>query len=416
MINKFNKYFKYYLISLFFFSIIYLTTKHNVSNDSTISEWLLNYSGGFTKRGLIGQSSIILANLFNFNLRDVILFFQIFLVGIYYILLFLFFRNIPTNKVIILSIFTPIFILYPIAEIEVLARKEIFIFCIFITHLFINNKTIKIIYKLIILPIGMLIWEPFIFLIPFFVALDIIENNFEKININFFKYLTLYIPAIILAFYIALNPLTLENHELMANYLKINFNENCYTACELLASKSSIYDQFEANFRDYSFSVFFRYSLIILIGFGPLILLAKNSVLKNQNLFFFRYFKNLLVPMSILLLPTIFLFAMGSDWGRWVNIGYVFSVIFYFYLIKKEKIFLNNNLDRIKIFNNKKIFIFIIIVYCFGWNPKTSLKGDIATNPLWKIPYNSSKIIFGFDSFKILQDSAISKWHKKYLE
>jgi hypothetical protein len=416
MINKFNKYFKYYLISLFFFSIIYLTAKHNVGNDSTISEWLLNYSGGFTKRGLIGQTSIILANLFNSNLRDVILFFQIFLVGIYYILLFLFFKNIPTNKVIILSIFTPIFILYPVAEIEVLARKEIFIFCIFIIYLLLNNKTLKIIYKLTILPIGILIWEPFIFLIPFFIALDIVENNFEKININFIKYLILYIPVITLAFYIALNPMALENHELMKNYLKINFNESCYTACELLASKSTIYDQFEANFRDYSFSVFFRYSLVILVGFGPLILLAKNSVLKNQNLFFFKYFQNLLIPVSLILMPTIFLFAMGSDWGRWVNIGYVFSVIFYFYLMKSDKISLTSNLDEIKILNNRKIFIFIIVVYCFGWNPKTSLKGDIATNPLWKIPYNSSKIIFDFKNFRILEDSPFSRWHKKYVE
>ncbi len=416
MINKFDKYFKYYLISLFFFSIIYLTSKHNVGNDSTISEWLLNYSGGFTKRGLIGQISIILANLLNSNLRDVILFFQIFLVGVYFILLFLFFRNIRINKIIILAIFTPIFILYPVAEIEVLARKELFIFCIFITYLFLNNKSIKIIYKLIILPIGMLIWEPFIFLIPFFLALDIIKNNFEKIDINFFQCLIQYFPAIILAFYIALNPITLENHELMASYLKINFNESCYSACELLASKSTIYAQFEANFRDYSFSIFLRYFLIVLIGFGPLIFLAKNSVLQNQNLFFFKHFQNLLIPMSIILSPTIFLFAMGSDWGRWVNIGYVFSIIFYFYLMKNEKIFIKNNLNKIKIFNNKKIFIFIIIIYCFGWNQKTSLKGDIATNPLWKIPYNSSKIIFGFNSFKILQDSPISKWHKKYLE
>ena len=44
------------------------------------------------------------------------------------------------------------------------------------------------------------------------------------------------------------------------------------------------------------------------------------------------------------------------------------------------------------------------------------MTGDVATNPLWKIPYNASKILFGFENFRILQESPISKWHKKYLE
>ena len=47
-----------YLIILFFFSIFHLDIKSSVGNDSTISEWFINYTGGFTKRGIIGQISI----------------------------------------------------------------------------------------------------------------------------------------------------------------------------------------------------------------------------------------------------------------------------------------------------------------------------------------------------------------------
>ena len=68
MIEKFNKYFFYYLVILLFFSIIYLIKKHDVGNDSTISEWLINYEGGFTKRGLIGQISIFFTGIFNIGL------------------------------------------------------------------------------------------------------------------------------------------------------------------------------------------------------------------------------------------------------------------------------------------------------------------------------------------------------------
>ncbi len=419
MKSKFDKIFFYYLSLLFFFSVIYLFNKHNVGNDSTISEWLINYSGGFTKRGLIGQICIFIANNFNANLRDVILFFQILLIAIYFILLFNFFQNIKINKIIILSIFTPIFILYPVAEIEVLARKEIFIFCILIFYFSLKNILIKNFYKLIFLPIAVLIWEPVIFYLFFFLAIDIFENKFEKLNKKFIINLIYYIPTVLIAFYIALNPMTLQEHDLMSKYLKNNFNEICYMSCALLKSKSSIYDQFYWNYNKYSFEVFLRYSLIILFGFGPLIFLTINSSLKNSKLIFFKNFNNIFYPITIILSPVILLFAMGYDWGRWVNISYVFSIVLYIFLYKEKKIILSSNFLNSKLsnfLNNKKIFIIIVIVFCFGWNPKTVMTGDVASNPLWKIPYNASKIIFGFKNFRILQETPISKWHKKYFE
>ena len=135
-----------YLAILFLFSVFFLYQKHNVLNDSTISEWLINYEGGFTKRGLIGQLSIYFSNIFALTLRDTIFLFQTLLVGTYFFLIYLFLKNIFYNKIFIFAIFTPIFLLYPIAEIEVLARKEIFIFIYFLTYTFIpvNQKNLKL--------------------------------------------------------------------------------------------------------------------------------------------------------------------------------------------------------------------------------------------------------------------------------
>ena len=136
-----------------FFSIFFLYKKHSVGNDSTIAEWIINYYGGFTKRGLIGEISIFLTSLFSTNLRDTIFYFQIMLVGTYFACLLLFFKNININRMLLLSIFSPIFILYPIAEIEVLARKELFIFVFFIVYIFIpkDKKLFQNIYKCIFL-------------------------------------------------------------------------------------------------------------------------------------------------------------------------------------------------------------------------------------------------------------------------
>ena len=397
MKKNFKTYFNIYLLSLFFFSLIFLIEKHNVGNDSTISEWLINYSGGFTKRGIIGQISIYIANLFDTNLRDAILAFQILIISIYFILIFIFIGNIKTNKLLILSVLTPIFILYPVAEIEVLARKEVFIFIIFLSYFFLENSIYKNIYKIFFLSLTLLIWEPAIFYFLFFLAADITSNNFEKINKKFLLNIFCYSPAIIIGFYIALNPISNDNHEVMATYLKDNFGEACYMSCALLKSKSTIYSQFQGNFGNYSFEIFLRYFLIILIGFAPLIILLKNSRFVNTNLIFFKYFKNLFFPTSIILLPVIILFAMGYDWGRWVNISYFFTIIFYLGLYKKNIVVLNEKLFEkkyLKYLENKKIFIIILIVFCFGWNPKTVMTGDVASKPGYQIPKKAIKIIY----------------------
>ncbi len=337
---KIKNYLISYFIILFIFGVFFLYQKHDVGNDSTISEWLINYSGGFTKRGLIGQLCIYLSFFFNLELRDSILLFQILIFFGYFFILYNFIKNIIFNKLLLIATLTPIFILYPIAEIEVLARKEIFIFCIFIFYLTDIAQKYSAIYKSIVLPIAILIWEPVVFFIPFWFAVDIINKKITNFNINFVKNFSLYISAILLSFYIALNPMNDENHLKMVTFLKDYFNEDCYMSCGLLKTKSSIYQQFQGNFGRYSIEVFLRYFLIIFIGFGPLFLICRNSKLINKNLLFFKFHHNLLLPLLMISSPVILLFAMGFDWGRWVNISYTFSIIFYFYLNKKNLLLL----------------------------------------------------------------------------
>ena len=78
-IKKFNNYFFIYLFLLFIFGIFWLYIKHPVGNDSTISEWFINYQGGFTKRGLIGEICFQIAIHFGLSLRFVIFLFQSFI-------------------------------------------------------------------------------------------------------------------------------------------------------------------------------------------------------------------------------------------------------------------------------------------------------------------------------------------------
>lgn len=397
MRKNFNKYFFTYLITLLFFSIFFLYVKHDIGNDSTISEWLINYEGGFTKRGLIGQIAVLLSNVFSIELRDSIYFLQIIIITVYYLLLFKLIKKINLNRIILLAIFTPIFILYPVAEIEVLARKEIFIFVIFLFYISLPRKDnfIKILNKSILLSLSILIWEPVIFFFLYFFAIDVISKNIIKFDFIFVKNIAIYLPAILIALYLATNPMSDFQHEKMEKILKNEFDEACYMSCALLKSKSTILQQFQGNLGKYSPEIVLRYLLIILVGFTPLFILLRNSKLQNKDLYVFKYFNNLLYPFLIMMLPLIILFTMMYDWGRIVNICYVFSIITYIFLYKKNLLIINQNnimqnpLSKL----NKKIFIFIFIIFCFGWNPKTVISDDVASFPGYRIPYKFIKLI-----------------------
>ena len=396
MKKNINNYLLLYLSILIIFSYFFLYTKHQVGNDSTISEWLINYEGGFTKRGIMGQLALIQSRLFDLDLRLSIFLLQSGACTIYFILIYKLFKNIRTNKIIYLSIFTPIFILYPVAEIEVLARKEIIVFSIFLIYLFIPRSfEFKNLSLIIFLILSILIWEPIIFFYPLFFLLEIIERNLKKANFEFFKIFFYFVPSIFIALFFITSPISEEQWMIMAGVLKNEFGQNCYMSCGLLKSKSTIIQQFQGNISKYSFEVFFRYFLIIVTGFFPLYVLYKNSFLRNKNLIFFNKFKKIHSIFLLSLTPVILLFLMGYDWGRWVNITYVLSAIVYFYLYKNNLIKLNKKkLD--KNFINKfkeKIFIFLFIIYCFGWNPKTVISGDVASFPGYRIPYKALKIL-----------------------
>jgi len=412
-----------------FCAVTFLYTKHTVGNDSTISEWIINYQGGLTRRGIIGEICFHIAKFFNSDLRFIIFLFQSFFYLLFLVLTFNFFRNINNNILTSFAVFTPIFILYPVAEIEVLARKEMFLYIYFLCFIFFcdpksNYKKYLNIFIFIITPIVCLIYEEIVLFFPFIVACVVFQNKVKTFK-SFFKLCLLFTPSLMIVLYFFIYPMTDENHAVMIQSLLDNFNERCYMSCQLLIvndiNEFGVVIDFiygRASW-DVIMTWIIRHLLIFLIGFFPLFILASHSKIKNKNIFSYFKLTNILYLMFFLYLPIIPLFIFGGDWGRWIGMLISFSTFFYFFLYKFNHIDVDfKTLSKKFSFfrNKKKLVIIIFILFAFGWNQKTAMSGDVATNPLWKVPYNASKQIFGWGSFRILQDSPFSIWHKKYIE
>ena len=97
---------------------------------------------------------------------------------------------------------------------------------------------------------------------------------------------------------------------------------------------------------------------------------------------------------------------MFIDWGRAVNITYVSSILFFFYLFKNDFIKIHfrliedktfkmvNNLQKMLKINPKNILVIFFLVFAFGWSPPTLLSADVNSFPGYRIPYKTIKFLY----------------------
>ena len=374
-----NFYLKIYLTILYLFAVFFFFQKYNNYVEWTISEWLINYQGGFTRRGLIGEIVFQISKLSSLTIRETILTFQITTYLLYFYLLYKFLKDTNNNILFIFAIFSPLFVIYPIAEVEVLGRKEIFIYISFL--LVVNIFSIKNIqnrhyfYFSIILMISCLIWEGFVIYISYFIFILILKNNLV-LNKSFLTKLTISLIPLSISFYFVFF------HRLDENGLKMmcqSINE-CYGAISYLnRSLSSNISEVTSKFQ---ISFLIRYILVVIIGFFPLFLLIKNSKLNYKQKFKNDYFY--LIFFIIIFTPSLIFYYIAQDWGRWVSISYTLSLLTYVYSLKNNFIVINFDRINYSIFRKKFVVIFLFIIFAFGWAPKTLINEDVGSIPIYR--------------------------------
>ena len=169
--SKINLFFKIYIITIFLSSILILYHKFLHPTDWTTSEWLINYHGGFIRRGLIGELLLLINQFLNFNPRYLVYILEVIILAFYYYLIIKFIK-LNYLPILVLIIFSPLSFIYPVAETETIARKETLLFCIyiiFLISLISNNLRLSFFVTIVMLPIMNLIWDGTFFYIPFFI-------------------------------------------------------------------------------------------------------------------------------------------------------------------------------------------------------------------------------------------------------
>lgn len=304
--------FSLYLCFLFLFATFFLSAVHNLSVNNSMAEWVINYQGGFTRRGFLGEFVFQISQLFDLQLRKTFLGFQILIYLIYFYGIYNLFKKINFNYIFALAIFSPLFFLFSLAEQEALGRKDIFMFLVFVLNFLIffkfQNKTYNYLYFYISFPIVFLTHEIYIIYIGYFLTfLILIEEN---INLKFF--IKFILVLIFISFFLNMiisNEFTSENLKLLCKNLKEQSNENCG-----LAPTSMVVNL--AGYRSevgWQITHIFRYFMIFLFGFSGLLILITFSKINKSKMNYFSSKINLKILFFLLALPSILPFLTAVD-------------------------------------------------------------------------------------------------------
>tara|TARA_Y100000389_G_scaffold157982_1_gene159267 strand:- start:1097 stop:2293 length:1197 start_codon:yes stop_codon:yes gene_type:complete len=382
------------LFLYFIFSTILLIEKSKVGSDYAISEMIINYNGGFTRRGFLGQIFYFLHNNLNFDLNNVIVFFQILFSGFYTIFLFFLFKKIKKkiNKLDILILFLPTLLFYPLYELESLGRKEILIFISF-SFLVLQGKNIKLIvtliFSLLVLPFIVLTWEIFVLYLPFYFLIFYIQYNVKNFTESL-KIFLIFFPAIIAFIFIWFNPIDKVGHEVMCKTIKCTG----YGAPNFLLTTNVYFDGWIHGWMHEKASIinYFRYFVFLIISLLPFYIFSINSKIIKTNLYLFNNFKYFHHIIIILFFFPISLYLYALDWGRWVNI---FITLTYITMIFFRSVNLTKH-KNLKIFDKINNFYLTILffIYCLSWNPKILLWDDTGSFPALRLVIKVIKLAF----------------------
>ena len=344
------------IITYFFFLIIIfgsclnLAANNSYVNDSwTLGEWLINYQGGFVRRGLLGEVIFLISDYFRITPIYII---WIICLSSYLFLIKLSFGMVK-NLVSTSFLLSPAIFLSPIIG-NFLVRKDILLLLLFVCNLRIIKANKSNIFFINLINIfATLIHEGFfIYALPIQFFLKLNKNTFSS-NKNLFKNILLFLPSIIVFLLCFIfkgsdYQASLINNSWIDKSFLFPFddfiNGNPSGAIDAIGwGFNDVVNLLSLSLRD------FKGFLWVPIAWGLTILIIGSIFLGDNKS---KDAKLKLFILSFQFIPLILLCLLGWDYGRWIFIWITSSIFIYSNFSNEIK-----NLELYKRFSHKFNFL-----------------------------------------------------------
>lgn len=298
-------------------------------NGWTVGDWLINFDGGFVRRGLGGYLILAISDVIQLKANFTVAVLQGIFFLAYIIILgkLIYSKNI--NRWFLLMLLSPATLLFPVLDSSTAGRKEVLLFCLFAVYILYLHKRPQISKTAVFafsfcLLVGTFFHELVFFYSPYFIFAAYLKSDIHKTAFHFSKAL-----LVVAGSFLAIIPVYLFGQTI-----------NGAVICEGLLERGLLIDickgvlEFPQNFDTVSFfkekGYFLPYTFAFVLGLLPFFLFinnSKNLPVKKQTIFW---------ASLICLLFSLPLFVLAIDWGRWINI-HLMLLLFTFTLL------LNNN-------------------------------------------------------------------------
>lgn len=347
-----------YLINYIFFSLRFFQRY----NPYIAADWLINYQGGFVRRGFLGEISLQLSNLLNFSLINIAFFFNL-IFCIFFVFYFFLIQKKKINLIYLFFLISPLTLLFSIYDPFAVGRKEILIFFYFCFYIFCQKK--NFIYKNYLLIIFAFFFTLTHELFAFYIIYIFFIKYFliKKKDIKFYNIeIIIFLSSWFSLFLIYLFGYRVNSDILCNSLIEKGISPNiCIgTINEYKNSTINILKPITEYFK--SFNYYSQYFKSYILGIIPALLILKFNEDKIKNNF-------IIIFLAVPVLVTIPIFLVTNDWGRYINIHFMIYLIF-FSQINFNNIFF---LKKINI-----IFIFImLIIYSLFWHMPHCCQKDL---------------------------------------
>ena len=356
------------VIFSFLFQVIKFYTFYQEYSAWQYADWIINYQGGFVRRGLIGEILFNVHKIFSIRLDLVTLLFvtSLFTSLSYFLIKSL--KYLENSKLDILIFLSPGFVIYPIMNSEVIGRKDILItlaiafFVFFEKNFKSKNLLILLIASISLISLshsGLLFYTPYLVFLFF-----LIKINRNEV-ISFKDILFILLSLFIILFLIFLNQGTVTQVEEICQSIKQFVIEDCKNSGQFLwlSTPANEHMNFKLSTNYNSYTIIYLLSLFLVNLFLGIKLYLSKFKTNHFNL-------NKINPLIILFslfLFTLPIYILGFDWGRYISMSY--SCTFFIYIFcKKNDLFIKYSKNKIGIKSfSKFFFLLFVLIYCFSW-------------------------------------------------
>lgn len=363
MIKNLNN--KIFLAASFLVTTNYIFFAYRIifrQNPYIAADWLINYQGGFVRRGLLGEIFYQINNILKFEILYVIYFFNIIVIILFFYLLYKIIKNSLSNDLFLIYCLLPTTIFFTFFDPLAIGRKDYLITISYFAYAYYleNFTNLKKIFLIFIFFILTLTHELVVFFIPFLFITKYLSLTKRQLSFDNFKFEIICSILMIITLVTVMIFKVPHNNGLCNSLLNLNLNKDiCNGVIRDFSNPTTISLGTIKNnilyFKKYNY--FINYFIYFFLSYIPIFLLC---LFKNNQ-------KKLLIEFAILQIFSVVFFLpiilVTSDWGRYINVLLILNIIYLHFLLK------NLQIKNIKFSYLKKIIMLpIIVFYLTSWH------------------------------------------------